>query len=97
MGSGRLDRDARDARGDACEDFPGDGGGGFGVVESSDGFAALRAEKDNLVAVLDAGNLCHVNHNLIHADTAHERCALAAHQKLKMIAERAGEAVTVPL
>ena len=34
MGSGRLDRDARDARGDACEDFPGDGGGGFGVVES---------------------------------------------------------------
>ena len=33
-----------------------------GVVESSDGFAALRAEKDDFVAGLDAGNLRYIKH-----------------------------------
>ena len=65
------------------------------MVESSDGFAALRAEKDDFVAVCYAGNVAHVKNNLIHADAAHERGALAANQKTEVIAERARKTVAV--
>ena len=49
--------------------------------KADDGFAALRAENDNFVAGLDAGNLRDIEHNLIHADAAHKRRALAANQE----------------
>ena len=41
-------------------------------------------------------NLRYVDNDLIHADATDERRALAANQKIEMIAERAGEAVAVP-
>ena len=80
---------------DARENFPGNGARGCGVVEGGDGFAALRAENHDLVAGCDAGNLRHIQNRLIHADAAHERRALAAHQQTEAVAERAVEAVGV--
>ena len=89
----RLDGDARNARRDAGEDFPRDGACGIGVIEGRygfvAGFAALRAENDHLVARLDARNLCNVKNNLIHADAAHERRAMAANQQAETVAKGA--------
>ena len=96
MGSGRLDRDARDARRDAREDFPGDGSGGFGVVEGGDASSLpCVPSKDDFVAVLDAGNLRDVKNNLIHADAADKRARAGREPETETIAERAGEAVAV--
>ena len=71
---------ARDARADARENLPGNGARCAGVVLRADGLAALRADQDHLIAGLDAGNLRDIENRLIHADAAHQRRALTAHQ-----------------
>jgi hypothetical protein len=62
---------------------------GFGVVEGRygfvAGFAALHAQNHHLVAGLDAGNLRDVKNDLIHADAADERRALARTSRLKRL------------
>src|ERR1700722_441170 len=99
LSGARLHGYAWHARRDARENLPGNRGGGFGVVESRyglvAGFAGLRAENYNLVAVFDAGNFGHVENNLIHADAADDGRALAANQETEPIAKRASEAVSV--
>jgi hypothetical protein len=83
--------DAWDAWRDARKNLPGDGCRRFGVVECRNGFVAgfagLRAENYNFVAVLDARNFRDVNDNLVHADPADDGRALTANQETEPIAE----------
>ena len=65
------------------------------MVEGGDRLLALGAENDDFVAGLDAGNLRHVEHNLVHADAADERRAFAADQQAEAVAKPAIETVGV--
>jgi hypothetical protein len=65
------------------------------VIECGDGLAPLRAEHDDFVSGLDSGDFGDIEDSLIHADAAHDWCALTAHKQGETVAEPAIEAISV--
>ena len=87
--------DPRHAFADGAEHLIGHGADFAGDFERGDGFAARGADKDDLIAHGDAGDIGDVEQGQVHADVPDNRGGAAADERPPSVRKRAAEAVGV--
>src|SRR5437879_2932800 len=90
-----FDVDSRHAFADGAEHLIGHGANFAGDFERGDGFAARGADKDDLIAHGDAGDIGDVEQGQVHADVPDNRGGAAADERPPSVRKRAAEAVGV--
>ena len=84
-----FDVDSRHAFADGAEHLIGHGANFAGDFERGDGFAARGADKDDLIAHGDAGDIGDVEQGQVHADVPDNRGGAAADERPPSVRKRA--------